>query len=271
MRIQRGDVAVITGAASGIGRATALALAKRGCSLVLGDLDGDGVAAVASLASERYGVSARGQRCDVRSDEDVARLFAHAGEENGRIDIAILNAGTGYYSRVDETPVEQLARLFDVNVLGVQRGVLAVSPAMRAQGRGAIVITGSVNGRIAWPYHGAYSATKFALTGLAQALRMELAGTGVQCTLVLPANVQTRFYAAAATLRYEPAPIGPAISPAKVARAIVGGIERGAREVYAGPPLIGLTARAGQLLPGLTEFAGRRWLARRERGSKGGG
>jgi len=262
MRIQRGDVAVITGAANGIGRATALALAKKGCSLVLGDLNEDRATAVAAIARARYGVQGRALGCDVRSDADIAALFDQATRTFGRFDIAVLNAGVGYYGRMDETPADDLARLFDVNVLGVQRGVLSASPAMRSQGRGAIVITGSVNGRLAWPYHGAYSATKFALTGLAQALRMELAGSGVQCTLVLPANVRTAFYESAETIDYEPAPIGPAISAAKVARAIVHGIERGAGEVYVGPPFIATAARMGQLFPRITGFVGGRWARR---------
>lgn len=267
MRIQRGDVTVITGAASGIGRAAALALAKKRCSLVLGDLDRDGAAGVASLASMRYGVEARALGCDVRSDEQVAALFDNAMRTFGHLDIAVLNAGVGYYGRIEATPADDLARLFDVNVLGVQRGVLAAAPAMRAQGRGAIVITGSVNGKVAWPYHGGYSATKFALSGLAQALRMELAGSGVQCTLVLPANVRTAFYASAEANDYEPAPIGPTVSPGKVARVIVRGIERGAGEIHVGPPFIGMAARLGQLFPGVTELVSRRWgqVGRRER------
>lgn len=267
MHIRAGDAAVITGAASGIGRATALALAKKGCSLVLGDLDGGGAERVATLAHERYGVRAYGKGCDVRADEAVKRLFGLAQHEFGRFDIAVLNAGIGYYARVEETPAADLAQLFDINVLGVQRGVLAAVPLMRARGRGAIAITGSVNGKIAWPYHGAYSATKFALTGLAQALRMELGGSGVTCTLVLPANVRTGFYSAARAKDYDPAPIGATVSAGQVARGVVNGIERGAAEVYVGPPFIGAASRFGMLLPGISDRAGRRWGRRKDAGT----
>jgi short-subunit dehydrogenase len=266
MRLRAGDVAVITGAGSGIGRAAALALAKKGCDVVLADLDEQAAARVAELAAGRYGVRAASIGCDVRSDADVGRLFGTVVRDFGGVDVAVLNAGIGYYARVEETPADDLARLFEVNVLGVQRCVVAAIPLMRAQGRGALAITGSVNGKVAWPYHGAYSATKFALAGLAQGLRMELGGSGVSCTLVLPANVRTGFYAAAQTDGYNAAPIGPSTSAAQVARSIVRGIERGAAEVYAVPVGLSAGARLGLVFPGIAESMARRWMKGRRDG-----
>ena len=177
-RLPPGSVVVVTGAGSGIGRATALAFAKRGCRIVLGDIDSASVRETADRARARYGIEALALTCDVRNDEDVRALVSGAAGL-GRLDVLVNNAGRGHYGRVEDTSAESLRELFDVNVLGVQRGIAAAVPIMREQGSGHIVIVGSVNGKQSWPYHGPYAATKFALTALARTLRMELAGSGV--------------------------------------------------------------------------------------------
>jgi short-subunit dehydrogenase len=181
----------------------------------------------------------------------------------GRVDVMVNNAGVGHYGRVEDTTPARLAELFDVNVLGVQRGLRAVVPVMRAQGSGSIVIVGSVNGKVSWPYHGPYSATKFALTGLAQALRMELADSGVGCSLVLPVNVSTKFFDSAAvdSAGHQPRPIGEMRSPASVARTILRTVERGSGEINAAPSM-GAALAIAALMPGLADRAGRLWYRR---------
>jgi short-subunit dehydrogenase len=262
-KLEAGAVVVITGAGSGIGRATALAFARRGCRLVLGDVDFDAVAGTASAGRARFGADAAPLRCDVRYDEDVSRLVDEARSQFGRVDVMVNNAGVGHYGRVEDTEPARLTELFDVNVLGVQRGIRAVVPVMRSQRSGSIVIVGSMNGKVSWPYHGPYSATKFALTGLAQALRMELAGSGVRCSLVLPVNVQTRFFDSARvdSAGYRPEPIGKMRSPASVARTIVRAAERGSGELHTAASMRVASAIAG-VAPALPDRLGGWWYRR---------
>jgi short-subunit dehydrogenase len=136
---------------------------------------------------------------------------------------------------------------------------------MRQQGSGSIIIVGSMNGKVSWPYHGPYSATKFALTGLAQALRMELAGSGVRCSLVMPVNVQTRFFEAAPvdSNGYRPKPIGKMRSPGSAARAIVRAAERGSGEVHTAASMRVASAIAG-LVPAMPDRIGARWYRRHQ-------
>ena len=257
---------VITGAGGGIGRATGFAFARRNCSLVLGDIRMDAAEATAVRARDRFGVSAAAVACDVRIDADVQSLVARAIDLFGRVDVMVNNAGAGYYGRVEDTPVADLRELFELNVLGVQRGLLAIVPIMRNQRSGHIVVVGSVNGKLSWPFHGAYSATKFALTGLTRALRMELAGSGVKASLVLPVNVRTGFFDSAkvATTGYEPRPLGGLRSPASVARTIVHAVERGSAELNT-VGVMRLASVVSEAIPALHDSAGAWWYQRKSR------
>lgn len=203
--------------------------------------------------------------CDVRCGEAVDALVKQAVERFGRLDVMVNNAGAGYYARVEDTTPEDLIDLFDLNVISVQRGIRAAVPVMRRQHFGHVVIVGSVNGKQSWPYHGPYSATKFALTGLAQALRMELAGSGVTSTLVLPMNVRTQFFdqAKVGTPGYQPGAIGSMHSAASVARTIVRSVDHPSPEVNT-VPLIRLASALSESFPGLATAAGARWYRRHQ-------
>lgn len=252
----------VTGAGSGIGRATALAFAARGAGVVIGDIDGDRAAESASAVAKRGG-AAFALKCDVRDDDGPSALVQAAVREFGRLDVLVNNAGIGHYGLVEDTPVDILRVLLETNVLGVHRGIRAALPVMRAQGSGHIVVVGSVNGTIAWPYHGAYSATKAALSALTQALRMELAGSGVTASLVLPVNVRTRFYpdAGVSTEGYRPRPLGPSASPAAVARAIVRSVERPSGEINQ-VRAFRIASTLAEAWPWLADAAGRRFYGR---------
>ena len=171
-------VVVITGASAGIGRATAIRFAREGATIVLAARSRDRLQRLAQRLEERFGVETLAIACDVRDREQVAALVEAALAGFGRIDVLVNNAGYGLYGRIEDTPDEAFRDLLETNVLGVHHAVRAVLPHMRRRASGHIVNVGSVVGKRSWPYHGAYAASKFALTGLTQALRGELAGSG---------------------------------------------------------------------------------------------
>jgi short-subunit dehydrogenase len=256
-------VAVITGASSGIGAATAEAFARRGWQLVLGARSIEALEEIATRLRARYGVEAVAMRCDVRREEEVNALVSAALDRFGTLDALVANAGIGFYGRVEETTPADLRELFDINVIGVLNAIRAAVPVMRRQRRGHIAIVSSVAGKRSWPFHGAYSATKFALDGLAQALRAELAGSGVTASLVLPGNVRTPFFERARTVTpgYVPAPIGPVQSAETVAARIVRSVEHPAPEIDT-QPLMRPAYVLATAFPRLADAAARLYYSR---------
>ena len=259
-------VVVITGASAGIGRATAVRFAREGAAVVLAARSRDRLQRLAGRLEERFGVETLAIACDVRDREQVDALVEAALASFGRIDVLVNNAGYGLYGRIEDTPDEAFRDLLETNVLGVHHAIRAVLPHMRRRASGHIVNVGSVVGKRSWPYHGAYAASKFALTGLTQALRGELAGSGVSVTLVLPASTDTEFFANAPTYssEYTPAPLGPVQTPGQVARAIVRSVQRPSPEVHM-QPVMRIAHVLAEVFPGLTAWASElhyRWLQR---------
>ncbi len=184
-------MAVVTGGASGIGRALGVALDAAGCSVVLADIE---KVALDDAVNEMraQGSSAIGVQCDVRSEDDMETLSQQARAQFGPVDIVCLNAGVSPSGSVLETTMATWRWLIDVNLLGVVNGLRAFVPDLVRRNDGHVVITGSLAGLIPTPSLGPYSAVKHALTGLAEVLRTELTGTGVDVSLVCPGVVQTR-------------------------------------------------------------------------------
>ncbi|MCD2190307.1 SDR family oxidoreductase [Actinomycetospora soli] len=165
-------VAIVTGGASGIGRATAVAFAAAGASVVVTDLDGEGAAAVA----QELGANARSAQVDVTDAEASAAAVALAEQEFGRLDVLSCNAGfTGYPVPTMEQEEDEFDRIFRINVKGVWLGVRAAVPALRRSGGGAITIVGSIMGERTRPGFGGYASSKAAVNHLSRTLALELA------------------------------------------------------------------------------------------------
>jgi len=180
-------IAVVTGASSGIGEATARALAADGYRVVCAARRTDRIEA---LAAEIGGVAVT---CDVTSESSVAELAAAVGD---RLDVLVNNAGGAYGSdRVDGADLDDWSQMFEVNVLGVVRVTKALLPALRATGHGLIVNIGSTAGRVAYAGGGGYTAAKHGLHALSQTLRLELNGEPVRVTEIAPGMVHTAEFA----------------------------------------------------------------------------
>lgn len=187
MGLFEGKVALVTGASSGIGAALALEFARQGADVALAARREDRLARVAREV-EAAGRRALVVPCDVTRDGDCERVVAAAVERFGRLDVAMANAGFGVSGRFDELTLADYRRQFEVNVFGVMRTMYAALPELRKT-RGRIGVTGSVSGIVPLPITSAYSASKFAVRGLALAVCDELRAEGVSVTLIEPGFV----------------------------------------------------------------------------------
>ncbi len=261
----RGSVVVVTGASAGIGRATAIACARRGARVVLAarriDRLNDVAEAITGTGGEALAV-----RCDVGQLADINELVRATLERFGRIDVLVNNAGFGFSGTIEDTPDDVMRELLEVNYLSAFRLTRAVLPIMRKQRSGHIVNVSSVVGKISFPFHGAYSATKFAMCAMTEALRGELSGSGVTATAVLPASTRTEFFDAQQSIGdHSAAPAGPQQSAERVARAIVRSVNHPTPEVNLVAPMrlaFGLNA----FFPILRDMAGRVFYRQRKRG-----
>jgi NAD(P)-dependent dehydrogenase (short-subunit alcohol dehydrogenase family) len=186
----RGKVAVVTGAASGIGRALATALAQRGAVVVLADIDEAGAKAAAD-ALGALSAAVSGVGLDVTDAGAFAELVEHTIAEHGCIDLLFNNAGVGMGGEVADMNLVHWNRVIDVNLRGVVHGLVAVYPHMIHRGRGHIVNTASLAGLLPAPMLTPYSMTKHGVVGLSTSLRAEAAGHGVHVSVVCPGVIDT--------------------------------------------------------------------------------
>ena len=178
---------LVTGASSGIGRATAALFAREGWNVAATMRNPDDGAALADL--ERVQVS----HLDLLDSDTIRRAVDAALETFGSIDVLVNNAGYGAYGPLEATPMSVVRRQFDVNVFGLIEMMKAVLPGMRERRSGVIVNVSSVGGRIAYPLGTLYHGSKWAVEGLSEAVHYELAQFGVQVKIVEPGGVNTDF------------------------------------------------------------------------------
>ena len=255
----RNSSVLITGASSGIGYATALECAKLGARL--------GLAARREERLERLAEEIRALGAQVYylvtdvADEAQVRRFVEQGIEHfGKVDVLINNAGYGMRAPMEATSPEEYLQLLQVNLMGAFYGIRVVLPHMKARRSGHIINVSSVAGVRAMPQSGAYSSTKFAMNGMSEALRLELAGYSINVSIVLPISTSTEFFTVASHKPGKPAkPTGPVQSAEHVARCIVRCIRKPRPEVYAYPPARLLHA-LNALWPGVVDQYVKRFL-----------
>jgi butyryl-CoA dehydrogenase len=243
-----GRVAAITGASSGIGRALAVELARRGAHLALSDIDEVGLAETVALC-EGSGVKVTSQRLDV-ADRDA--MFAWADQvvaDHGKVNLIFNNAGVGVAATIEAVSYEDFEWLMGINFWGVVHGTKAFLPHLKASGEGHVVNLSSVFGLLSIPAQSAYNSAKFAVRGFTDALRMELEieGAPVSSTTVHPGGIKTniarnsRFDESVAELsggaeeaarRFDKVAM---TSPAKAARQILAAVEKDKRRALIGP------------------------------------
>jgi 3alpha(or 20beta)-hydroxysteroid dehydrogenase len=182
-----GKVAVITGAARGMGEATARLFAGEGAKVVLTDVLEDEGQAVA----EDIGEAARFLKHDVTSDDDWAAVVAAARDDLGGIDVLINNAGVVHFTPIEALSADDAQRVIGINTIGPMLGVKHVSPVMKAAGKGSIVNISSVDGLRGCNGLTVYTASKWALRGLTKSLAYELGTSGIRVNSVHPGGVDT--------------------------------------------------------------------------------
>ena len=229
MQIGSGTRAVVTGASRGIGRAVAHVLAARGATVGLAARStGDLEALAAELPGTHHPLT-----CDVALPASVATAVEQFVAAAGGLDLLVANAGIAHYEPVATQSLEHIEQMTQVNWLGTVHTVQAALPFLLEQGRGHIVVMSSGAGLRAFPGAAAYGATKAAQRTFAEALRHELAGSGVSLTTVYPGEIRTSLHAHELTRMPEWYRGGPkAATPEALARRVVAAVERDRRELH---------------------------------------
>lgn len=247
MKSFKNKVAAITGAGSGIGRALAEELSRRGCHLALSDINADSVVETAARLGGS-GVKITTERVDV-ADRDAMHAWAdRVAGDHGRVNLIFNNAGVGLGATVEGMRYEDIDWLMGINFWGVVHGTRAFLPHLKASGEGHIVNTSSVFGFIGVPSQSAYNAAKFAVRGFTEALRQELdmLGCGVSATSVHPGGIKTniaksaRLHDSVRSLGADPATANAKMeksfitTPEAAAKIILEAVEKDKRRVLVG-------------------------------------
>jgi short-subunit dehydrogenase len=248
MRELAGRVVAVTGAGSGIGRALAEELGRRGCELALADVDAAALSAAAGEVGESGAVVTH-QVVDVADREAMEAWAGKVSSDHGRVNVVVNNAGVALGASVEAMAYADLDWLMAVDFDGVVNGTKAFLPRLKESGEGHVVNISSVFGLVGIPWQSAYSSAKFAVRGFTEALRIELdmQGCGVSATAVHPGGIRTNIVRNA-RMDESALPAGRSsdevrssfealflTSPARAARSIVRAVERDKRRVLIGP------------------------------------
>ena len=256
----REKVVVLTGASSGIGREIARLLGGKGAQLVLVARRVEALEELKVEIGRLGGVPPLAMAADIGDPAQVAALRERVASSWGTVDVLINNAGRGAYGPFDSVALHEFESVVQTNLLGVVYCTRAFLPAMLARGQGQLVFISSIVAELPSPGHSVYSATKFAVSGLAESLDYELAAKGIAILLVEPGLVRTEFAERAGypQRRFEQM---PSKSPGEVAQEIVGAIEKRKRKIIPDRPAC-LVIKLRQHFPRLARFIFRRVFRR---------
>ena len=240
-------VVVVTGASSGIGRATSILLSEQGMRVVLASRSRE---ALEDAQRESVDGTTLVVPTDVSSSADVDALFAAAVAAYGRVDAVVHSAAVLAYGRFEDVPDEVFDRAIEVPLSGTARVARAALRQFAAQGGGRLVVVGSLLGKISTPYMSSYVTAKWGVHGLVRCLQIEARETpGVEVSLVSPGGVNTPVYLQAGTyVGRHGRPPPPVVSPERVAQVIAERLERPARDTNVGPANA-VTVAGFRLLP----------------------
>ena len=256
-----GSVAIVTGGSSGIGRALCLELGRRGAFVVVADIDEEGARKTAVAILEAGG-AAQSILLDVKDGDAVDRMVREIDRSRGGIDYMFNNAGIGLSGEAIDLTRDHWRRIMEVNFFGVLHGTLAAYMAMARRGRGHVVNISSLAGFAPFVFNAPYTAAKFAVTGMTEALRVEAEARGVKVTLVCPGIVRTPFYESIEIVGTDPASYRARlprrlISPERAAEIILRGVAAGKRRIIF-PLHARLAWWAGKLAPFAIDAMNRR-------------
>ncbi len=248
------QVVIVMGASSGIGRATALAFAERGATVVCSARDEGGLATLVKEIQSKGG-KAVAVVAEVADADQMRGVAEFAAQELGGIDTWVHLAAVMVYARFEDTTPAEFARVMEVNLLGQIHGALAALPHLRRSGGGSLICVSSVESVVSLPFQSAYAASKHGVTGFLDALRHELRREGVPINVVniLPSGINSPLFEKALTrLGVEPRPTPPVYAPQLVARAILHAARSPMRDIVVGGGGWAL-ALAHRLSPALTD------------------
>ncbi|NET00871.1 MAG: SDR family oxidoreductase [Sphaerospermopsis sp. SIO1G1] len=193
MSFEQKKRALITGASSGIGKATALAFAKAGIDIALVSRSQEKLEGVAT-AAKSAGVEAKAYTVDLANVSQVKTKIEAIANDFGRIDILVNNAGIGYTANLDEIPLADWQRVMDLNITSIFQCMMAIVPKMRTQGQGTIINIASIAAKQVFPGWGAYCVSKAGLLALSQTLAQEERSNGIRVTAICPGAVNTEIW-----------------------------------------------------------------------------